>query len=152
MTCSTNLKLESEVGIRGPKSAAGLAIIGPGGIETIRRPNPPPSLTDEQAVEWRRVINGMPADYFPAETQALLELRCRHVVYARRLADMIEAEQKSDEYDWKTHRELLKSMAEQSHAIAMLDTKMRLAQQTTYERSQPKRKSHPSTPWPTKEG
>jgi hypothetical protein len=41
------------MGIRRGASAADLAVIGPSGIETIRRPEPPEELTDEQAVEWR---------------------------------------------------------------------------------------------------
>jgi hypothetical protein len=135
------------MGIRGPKSQADVAVIGPRGIQTIRRPEPPNSLTDEQATEWRRVINGMPADYFPAETHALLEARCRHVIYGRRIAQAIEAEEKSDEFDLKRYRDLLRSAAEQSLVIASLDTKMRLSQQTTYDRTQPKRKSSTKTPW-----
>jgi hypothetical protein len=132
----------------GRKSAAALAVIGPHGLETIRRPQPPESLNDEQAAEWRKVVGGMAADHFPAETHALLEARCRAVINGRRLAEMIEAEQKSDEYDWKTHKELLHAQAEQAHIIAVLDTKMRLAQVATYDRTQSKRTAK-AAPWQT---
>jgi hypothetical protein len=130
----------------GRKSAASLTVIGPHGIETIRRPEPPRSLNDEEAAEWRKTVGGMAADHFPVETHAMLELRCRHIIHSRRLAEMIEAEQKSDEYDWRTHKELLYALARQSQTIAVLDTKLRLAQITTYDRTQPKRTAK-ATPW-----
>jgi hypothetical protein len=134
------------MGSRGRKSAASLTVIGPYGLETIRRPGPPASLTDEQAQEWRRVVNGMPADYFPAETHALLEARCRHVIYGRRIAQAIEAEEKSPDFDMSTYQSLLRAGAEQSRVITILDTKMRLSQQTTYDRRQAKR-SAAKAPW-----
>jgi hypothetical protein len=126
------------MGSRGRKSSEELAVIGPGGIVTIRRPKPPASLNDEQASEWRKVVNGMPGDYFPTETHALLEARCRHVIWLRRLAQAADAEEKSGEFDLKRYRDLLRSAAEQSHTIAILDTKMRLSQQTTHDRRQRK--------------
>jgi hypothetical protein len=132
----------------GRKSAAALAVIGPRGLETIRRPEPPQSLNDEEASEWRKVVGGMAADHFPVETHAMLEARCRHVVHSRRLAEMIEAEQKSDEYDWRTHKELLYALAKQSQVVATLDVKLRLAQITTYDRTQPKGTAK-ATPWQT---
>jgi hypothetical protein len=136
---------------RGRKSAAAVAVIGPHGLETIRRPDPPISLTDEQADEWRKVTNAMAADYFSPETHALLEARCRAVVHGRRLSERIENEMASDEYDWKTHKELLHAQAEQAHIVAVLDTKMKLAQQTVYDKSTAKRKTGGKAPWATKE-
>jgi hypothetical protein len=132
----------------GRKSAAQLAVISPRGLETIRRPEPPQSLNDEEAMEWRKVVGGMAADHFPAETHAMLEARCRHVIESRQLAQMLEAEKKSNDYDWKTHRELIYAQTKLSQTIAMLDTKLRLAQITIYDRrTQPK--SAKATPWQT---
>jgi hypothetical protein len=104
------------MGTRGRSSSAELTVIGPRGIETIRRPDPPKSLTDEQAAEWRKVVNGMAADHFPVETHALLEQRCRHVIWGRRLAQAVDAEEKSPDFGLKRYRDLLRSAAEQSHA------------------------------------
>jgi len=137
------------MGTRGRISAAGLAIIGPHGVETIRRPSPPESLSDEQAEEWRRVVNRMPADWFPAETHALLEQRCRHVIRARHLAQAIDVAQSADPFDVKAYRDLLRSEAEQSHTIAILDTKMRLSQQATYDKSKRKPNTSQRAPWAT---
>jgi hypothetical protein len=46
-------------------------------------------LTDEQATEWWAVVNRLPADWFPRETHALLIQYCRHVVSARRVAQLL---------------------------------------------------------------
>lgn len=45
------------MGVRGRASAADPAVIGPSGIETIRRPEPPTESIDEQAIEWCVVVN-----------------------------------------------------------------------------------------------
>jgi hypothetical protein len=141
------------MGTRGRKSAASLTVIGPYGLETIRRPGPPECLGDEQAAEWRKVVNSMPADYFPPETHALLEARCCHVVQRRRWAQAIDHEMKSDEFDMKTYRDLCRSANEESRTIALLDAKLRLAHESTYDRTKlPKRRSRSAgltPPWET---
>lgn len=124
--------------MRGRKSAAELAIIGPGGVETIRRPEPPAELTDEQADEWRAIVNRLPADWFPRETWGLLAQYCRHVTRARRLAQLLVAAEAAEEVDVKEYRELLRSEEEQSRAISSLATRMRISQQATYDKSKAK--------------
>ena len=61
-------------------AALSLEVIGPGGLETIRRPAPPRSLSDEEAEEWRAVVNRLPATWFPRETHSMLTQYCRQVV------------------------------------------------------------------------
>src|SRR5262245_797932 len=78
------------MGIRGRQSTAALSVIGPDGVETVRRPEPPDELTAEQAEEWRSIVNRLPADWFPRETLAMLAQYCRHVVHARRIVELIE--------------------------------------------------------------
>lgn len=63
----------------------------PTAVEVIRRVQPPDELTDEQRVEFRRVVNGMPAEWFSVGNVAMLVQYCRHVVTARRVAEQIEA-------------------------------------------------------------
>ena len=41
------------MGERGRSGIAEIAVIGPSGIETVKRPAPPDELNDEQATEWR---------------------------------------------------------------------------------------------------
>src|SRR3546814_433066 len=110
------------MGARGRKSAAALSVIGPGGVETIRRPEPPSDLTDEQADEWRAVVNRLPAEWFPRETWGLLSQYCRHVIRARRLAQLLDAAEQATEFDVKEYRDLLRSEEEQSRALASLAT------------------------------
>jgi hypothetical protein len=93
---------------RGRKSAAALTVISSSGVETVRRPEPPTELTDEQADEWRAVVMRLPADWFPRETHALLTQYCRHVVAARRVAQLIEGAEGAAEFDVETYERLLR--------------------------------------------
>ena len=131
---------------RGRDSAAANEIAAIGKLETVQRPDAPYDLTDEQVDEWRAVVARLPADWFTRETHALLARYCRHVVRARRIAQLIDQAEKSDPFDVKEYRDLLRSEEEQSRAIASLATRMRLTQQTTYDKS----KKKPATgrkPW-----
>jgi hypothetical protein len=57
--------------------------------EIVQRPDAPYDLTDEQSEEWRAVVT-MPPDHFMRGNYALLSQLCRHVVSARRIAQLIE--------------------------------------------------------------
>jgi len=59
---------------RGRKSSASLSVISGNGIEVISRPDAPVDLTDEQAAEWRAIVNRMPADWFTRETVSIARL------------------------------------------------------------------------------
>jgi hypothetical protein len=74
------------MGSRGRKSAAELALIGPGGIETRRRLEAPPDVSTEQAEVWRSIVNSLPEDWFSAGSAPVLAALCRHTVAARRVA------------------------------------------------------------------
>lgn len=138
--------------LRGRASAAELAVIGPSGIETVRRPEPLEELSAEQAAEWRAVVNRLPADWFPRETHGLLAQYCRHVVSARRVAEMIaalegelsqEVEAGQDKVAamlgaTKAMDRLLKMQEREGRAISSLATKMRISQQSTYDKSKKK--------------
>ena len=65
---------------RGKKSAASLEVVNHSGVTELPRPQPLEELTDEQALEWRLIVNRLPADWFPAETHGILAQYCRHVV------------------------------------------------------------------------
>jgi hypothetical protein len=131
----------------GRKTRAPVAGVADGfGDLEIQRPDAPYDLTDEQSQEWWAVVNRMPADWLPRETRGMLAQYCRHVVRARRVAQMLDAMERADDFDVKEYRELLKAEAEESRAIASLATRMRLSQQSTYDR----KKSKPVTmrrPW-----
>lgn len=125
------------MGIRGRKSAASLTVITPDGVETNRRPLPPAELNDEQAAEWIAVVNRLSADWFPRESHSMLALYCRHVVSARRVAQLIAATESEKDIDLEKYDRLLKMQERESRAISSLATRMRMSQQSTYD---PRRK------------
>jgi hypothetical protein len=126
------------MGIRGRKSTASLTVVSPAGIESSRRPKPPEELNQEQATEWLAVVNRLPADWFPRETQPMLALYCRHIVSARRVAQLIEAAESGESLDLEQYDRLLKMQERESRAISSLATRMRISQQSTYDKSRKK--------------
>lgn len=124
------------MGTRGRVSAAALEVVRP--VETIQRPDAPYDLTDEQTEEWWAVVNRMPADWFPRETQGLLAQYCRHTVAARRVAQLIGAAEAEEVLDVLTLDRLYKMQEREGRAMSSLATKMRLTQQTTYDKSKKK--------------
>lgn|SRR6185369_4635275 len=135
---------------RGRDSAASLEIVpfaskvAP--LERVERPRPPADLTDDQAEEWRAVVNRMPAEWFPRETHALLADYCRHVVMARKISQLIQQSEEGETLDVGEYDRLGRMAERESRVIASLATKMRLTQQTTYDKT----KKKPSTalkPW-----
>ena len=96
-------------------SAAALAVVGPNGIEAVlRRPEPPSELTEEQAHEWRVIVNRMSPDWFPRETHGLLVEYCRLIVDARRVSVLrdVAAERAAKSgrpIDVKAYRDMLRT-------------------------------------------
>lgn len=131
---------------RGRRSAASLAVISSSGIEAIERPRPPEDLNDEQAAEWISIINRMPADWFPRETHGMLAQYCRHIVAARRVAQLVNAAEADEDFNIKDYDRLLKMQEREGRAITSLATKMRLSQQTTYDKSK-KKPGQTRKPW-----
>lgn len=134
------------MGERGRESAASLAVIGPGGVETVRRPEPPSELNAEQMDVWRGVVAAMPADWFPPASHGTLIQLCRHRLRARHLAQLIDALQASDDFDVREFRDLLRSETETTRLIESCETKLRLTPQTQYDKSK-KRGNQGRKPW-----
>lgn len=131
---------------RGRKSAASLSVISSGAVQAVRRPDAPAELTDEQAGEWAEIVSRMPADWFPRETHGMLVSYCRHIVSARRIAQLIEAAEASEAFDVDEYDKLLKMQERESRAMSSLATRMRLTQQTTYDKSK-KKPGQTRKPW-----
>ena len=115
-------------------------------LETISRPDAPYDLNDEEAKEWWAVVNRLPAAWFQRETHALLSQYCRHIVRARRIAELIHAAEKDKNFDPIAYCKLLQAEEVQSRAICSLATKMRISQQSSLD----ERKRKPMTmrrPW-----
>lgn len=132
---------------RGRKSAASLSV-NVASIETIPRPDAPYDLTDEQAEEWWAVVNRMPAEWFPRETHGLLAQYCRHVVAARRVAQLVGACEAERDLDIARYDTLLKMQEREGRALSSLATRMRLSQQTTFDKEK-KKPNQVTKPWQT---
>ena len=132
---------------RGRKSAASLSVISSGGIETIRRSSPPEELSDEQGHEWTQVVNRMPAEWFPRETHGMLAQYCRHVVSARRVAQLISLAESAGEFDVREYEMLLRMQDREGRALSSLATRMRISQQATVRAEQARKPSAIGKPW-----
>lgn len=147
------------MGTRGRQSMAALSVVQTG-VEECRRPQPPQDLSAEQRMEWLAVVNRLPADWFQPETWPLLAQYCRHVVAARRVAELVstlEMEMLREPAEGeskvglmlgatKAMDRLLKMQEREGRAMSSLATRMRLTQQSTYD---PKTKKPPQVkrPW-----
>jgi hypothetical protein len=123
---------------RGRASAASLSVIQGGGVQVITRPKPPEELTSEQSDEWVAVVNRLPAEWFQRETHGMLAQYCRHVVASRRVAELIATVESSGEMDIEQYDRLLKMQEREGRALSSLATRMRLSQQTTFDKSKKK--------------
>jgi len=105
-------------------------------------------LTDEQAGEWSRIVDALPADWFPPETHGLLVQYCRHLVEARRVSQLIEQVVSSEEFNLANYNELLKMQEREGRAASSLATRMRLTQQATFDKEKSKGKGRGiKRPW-----
>jgi hypothetical protein len=134
------------MGSRGRTSSASLSVTSAAPVDVIQRPDAPYDLTDEQSEEWWAVVNRMPADWFPRETHSMLAQYCRHVVAARRVSQLIANAEGSDPFDVEGYDRLLKMQEREGRALSSLATRMRLSQQTTYDKSK-KKPSAAKRPW-----
>lgn len=119
------------MGARGRVSAASREVAKVGKVETIQRPDAPYDLTDEQSEEWWAVVNRLPADWFPRETHGVLAQYCRHVVTARKVAQLITACESEPDLDLGQYDQLLKMQEREGRALSSLATRLRITQQAT---------------------
>ena len=119
------------MGSRGRVSAASLEVAKVGKVETVERPDAPYDLTDEQSEEWWAVVNRLPADWFPRETHGVLAQYCRHVVTARRVAQLVAACEAEADLDLGQYDQLLKMQEREGRALSSLATRLRITQQAT---------------------
>jgi hypothetical protein len=121
------------MGVRGPKSAAALAVVQP--LPGKQRPEPPPELSKEAAVEWKAVVAALPPEWFTRPSHAVLAAYCEHVVAARRLHDMVasfETVWAADEEGLARLDHLLRLRDRETKALADKATKLRMTNQSHY--------------------
>jgi hypothetical protein len=136
------------MGKRGPKSAEQLLIASPtDAIQIVERQRPSHDLTDEEVEVWHAVVSTVPADWFDKGTAPLLTQYCRHVVQARRLAELIEKATSDADLQITDYDRLLKMQQRESGAISSLATKMRISQQATTNHRGNKQTPESRKPW-----
>jgi hypothetical protein len=128
-------------------AAVSLEVIGPGGVETIRRPAPPDALSDEEAEEWRAVVNRLPATWFPRETHSMLTQYCRQVVRSNRIAEMIQHCEQIEPFDEAKYLVLIEAEEKISRSISSLATRMRLTQLATVRHELARKPPAAKAPW-----
>jgi hypothetical protein len=107
-------------------------------IEAVQRPDSPYDLTDEESDEWRAVVSRLPADWFARETWPLLTAYCRHVVEARKIAQLIEQCRGAEQFDISAYDKLLKMRERETRSMSSLATRLRMTQQATFDKSKRK--------------
>ncbi|MGY2905239.1 hypothetical protein [Bradyrhizobium sp. URHC0002] len=138
---------------RGRKSIEALAVLQGGLAAMPQRPDAPYDLADEEAEEWRAIVNTMPPDHFMRGNYPILTQLCRHIVAARRIAQMIHAYRKQKNFNYREYAELLKQQAAESLSIMRLSRSLRLTQQSVMDRKMrhPKGGAMIGNPWDREE-
>jgi hypothetical protein len=134
---------------RGRKSAASLTVVPAAEIISIvERPQPPAELSLEQAVEWRAIVDRLPAGWFPRETWPLLSQYCRHVVNARRVAQLLAQHEGAADFNTADYGALLAMQERETKAILATARGLKLSQQARVEPKTAGRLARDSKPGP----
>ncbi|WP_372570372.1 hypothetical protein [Ruegeria jejuensis] len=105
------------------------------------------TLTQEQSEIWWSVVESLAADWFQPDTYPLLESYCRHVISARKVAQLIAAAEAAEELDVGEYDQLLKMQEREGRALSSLATRMRISQQSTTNHRGNKDPKKKKTPW-----
>ena len=127
------------MGARGPDSAAKLSIVS--SIGAAERPKAPLTLSKDQKKEWKRVVDSLPHDWFPAETHSMLSAYCKHhtsLIQVSALVDEMAERPHTGEdpdfcFDLDEYDKLLKMQEREGRAMSSLCTRMRMTQQSTFD-------------------
>jgi hypothetical protein len=134
------------MGTRGRQSGASMAVAALSVI-TVARPDAPYDLDDPRAVEeWQAVVNRMPADWFPRETHGNLANYCTHIADGWYIRKLIQDALKADPVDLEKLDKLLKMQERESRAAASLATRLRITQQSLFDKEK-KRPVQVPKPW-----
>lgn len=137
------------------QQALAIAEISVGALDRVERQRPPHDLTDEEVEVWVAIVNTEQADWFSPGNVPLLTQLCRHVVHARRVAELteralsdIDPNTKQPTLSIQDYDRLLKMQERESGAIASLSTKLRLTNQSlTNHRGNHKTNAAARKPW-----
>src|SRR5262245_8378110 len=112
------------------------------GVRT-ERPPPPKELSPAARREWIAIVERMPPEWFPRETHPMLVQLCRLVVTANDIdRRMRKRDLPADEF-----KSLFKMQREVSASIGALSTRMRISQQSKYDRRKYRDSIPAADPW-----
>jgi hypothetical protein len=133
---------------RGRPSSASLEILPSTHVlDRVPRQTAPHELSDEETEIWASVVNSEPADWFSPSTIPALVQYCRHVVHARRIAELLDKALSDPALAVTDYQRLLKMQEVETRALLTLMTKMRLSQQSTTNHRGNKKPGATRKPW-----
>lgn len=125
-----------------------LEVVTPDTVEVVRRIRPPLELTEEQTGEFNRLVSQMPAEHFFPGCLALVTQLSRHVIMARRLAQLIERAIEDPASTPHRIEQLRVAQHSESSLICRIMTQLRLTPQSvTPSRTTTSKVHEAQNPW-----
>src|SRR5215471_6916272 len=116
------------MGARGRRSSAELTLLQRAEeVLVIQRPDPPDHLSDEAGMEWREVVNSLPADHFSRGMHPLLEAYCCSAVTARVIDRLIQGLDEREGAAQADYDRLLVMRERESRALASIAVRLEIA-------------------------
>lgn len=115
---------------RGRKSAA--QELTPNVIQLPGKHRSPRELNSEECVIWDAVIDAHERDWIQRDQFPVLVQYCKHVITARRVSQMIRAEEAGEEFDTDAYLKLLAAQERESRAVTALARSLRITNQSRY--------------------
>jgi phage terminase small subunit len=106
------------------------------------RPDPPPFLDADEATEWRRIVNNMPAGWYKDSYYGDLVAYCQKLVEGLRMT--ANAKLVEDKYGegWPKYKEFTKGSERCYRAVDKFGTTLRITAQSRYDREKAARDSN----------
>jgi len=116
------------------------------------RPEPPSTLSVEEAEEWRRVVNSMNPNWYRKEYQGVLVAYCRQVVlgnYFHKVASGYPVELRETDVGMKQYLDWTKAAERADRAADKFGTTLRITPQSRYDKDKAARDSNKTQtrPW-----
>lgn len=108
-----------------------------GSSPDAKRPPPPAHLEEDEKTIWKTVVDSMPVDWFSPPTFPLLEAYCLGVSQLNFIRKLALEEKRKTPVNIKEVKSWNRLIQSNQKTIAMLATKMRIAQQSTYDVKMP---------------
>jgi hypothetical protein len=116
-----------------PGRKSSMSLMTPRALNEVARPLPPRDLIDEELEVWHSIVEQESPDWFTNANLPLLAQYCRHVIHAKRIAELIaHTIHDAEVMPWvEEYEKLLKLQSHESRMMVILATSMRLTQQSS---------------------